>query len=68
MLTQTGLVAVGAGVVRSGVGTLASPWREGKSAHADRTRATQASPPHTTLPPPLRYGVASEAMSHNTYP
>src|SRR6266487_5173283 len=45
---------VGAGVVCCGVGTLASPWQEGKGAHGKGTRATQASPPRTTRPPPLR--------------
>jgi len=50
-------VSVGAGVVRSGVGTLASPWQEEEGVYRARTRATQqykASPLHTTLPPPLR--------------
>src|SRR5947209_1791391 len=36
------------------VGTLASPREEGTGAHRSGTRATQASPPHTPLPPPLR--------------
>src|SRR5205085_2142772 len=49
-------------------GTLASPWQEGAGTHGSRTRATQASPPRPTLPPPLGYEVASGGMLHTTYP
>src|SRR5436305_13109631 len=35
-------------------GTLASPRQVGQGVHRHRTRATQASPPLPTQPPPLR--------------
>src|SRR5712692_10865088 len=42
---------VGAGVVRSGEGMLASPW---VGERFPRARAMQASPPRSAPPPPLR--------------
>ena len=45
---------VGAGVVWCGVGTLASPWSCPCACVPPPAGATQASPPRTTQPPPLR--------------
>src|SRR5579859_1364675 len=47
--------SVGAGVEWSGEGTLASPWCHSHDSLAlVTTRATQASPPRSTPPPPLQ--------------
>src|SRR5205807_8600831 len=46
-----------------GVGTLASPWKEGEGTHATRTRATQASPLHSPPLPLTRVGFLGQIVT-----
>jgi len=62
---------VKAGVVRSGEGTLASPWQEGEGTQGTRTRATHNTRrplPAQPNPRPYGYEGASEGVSHHTSP
>ncbi len=60
---------VGAGVVWSRVGTLASPWVEWGDADTGTGRGRRKRPHSTSSPPPpLRNNAASQGVSKNTYP
>jgi hypothetical protein len=62
---------VGAGVVRSGVGTLASPWEAGQGVQGSRTRATHTTRrplPTPPFPRPYGYDGASDATLPNICP
>jgi hypothetical protein len=69
MFVEKGLLGivkpVGAGEVRKGEGTLASPIEgENDAGRRNGRWATQASPLHTTLPPPLRIEASSQAYRY----
>src|SRR6266571_1654764 len=74
MLSTVGLLGqivtiVGAGEVRSRVGTLASPMGAGAKRQGNRTRGRPKGPhPSSLPPPPLRGESAFLLVSQNTYP
>jgi hypothetical protein len=66
--TERVAVSVGAGVVLGGVGTLASPWQEGRRTQEQDAGDHKGPRPAQPYPRPYGYEGASETMSYNIYP